>query len=269
MVPPDYQRATTVRVILLACVAALLGLAYAVDSGWAFGWWDFTLAHLAAQAAHGYDDPRPYAFFSAIGLLGDWRIAVLIAALCLLAVGRRRAAWTALLPLMLILTVVLEYLTKETVHQPWPTPDVVGQSSLALARYAYTQVPQAVCLPSLALTRSQLIAPTCMDGSFLSGAAARVVILAGMAVWWARRRPWPGEVRGALYLALLGYVLAVGVGRVYLRWHWPSDVLGGYLLGASCLCGMWLFAHPARAARRAAQGDLSRLPAVAPAPREE
>jgi membrane-associated phospholipid phosphatase len=243
------QRATTVRVILLACVAALLGLAYAVDSGWAFGWWDFTLAHIAEQAAHGYDDLRPYDFFSAIGLLGDWRTAVLIAGLCLLALGRRRSTWAALLPPMLILTVVLEYLTKETVHQPWPTPEVVSQSSLALARYAFAQVPQDVCLPSLALTRSQLIASTCMDGSFLSGAAARVVILAGMAVWWMRRRPWPGEVRSALYLALLVYVLAVGVGRVYLRWHWPSDVVGGYLLGAICLCSMWLFAHPARAAR--------------------
>jgi len=47
-------------------------------------------------------------------------------------------------------------------------------------------------------------------------------------------------------VALVAYVLAAGVGRVYLRWHWPSDVIGGYLLGTIYLCIILLVTQPRR-----------------------
>ena len=87
---------------------------------------------------------------------------------------------------------------------------------------------------------------SCPGGSFLSGAAARIIIVTGAALWWTMRRHWRVSLRLILALALVAYPVAAGVGRVYLRWHWPSDVVGGYLVGAIYLCIIWLVAQPRR-----------------------
>jgi len=45
----------------------------------------------------------------------------------------------------------------------------------------------------------------------------------------------PGLLRRALQSVVLLLIALVGVSRVYLGAHWPSDVLGAYLAG-----GIWL-----------------------------
>jgi membrane-associated phospholipid phosphatase/uncharacterized damage-inducible protein DinB len=67
--------------------------------------------------------------------------------------------------------------------------------------------------------------------SFPSGHAAAAASLSPLLAWLAGRA-WP---RGAPIAWLLALVLAafVGVGRLYLGVHWPSDVLAGWLLGAT------------------------------------
>lgn len=58
-------------------------------------------------------------------------------------------------------------------------------------------------------------------------------------------RPHP-RWRGLALLMALVVILGTGFGRVYLGVHWPSDVLGGYLLGLACVISAWLLAHPGR-----------------------
>jgi len=75
---------------------------------------------------------------------------------------------------------------------------------------------------------------------------------------WAAARAWP---RVAVHAWLLALALAafVGVGRLYLGVHWPSDVLAGWLLGAT-LWGTavrWL-ARPAPEARPSRPKDEGR-----------
>lgn len=49
-----------------------------------------------------------------------------------------------------------------------------------------------------------------------------------------------GWQRGALYATAIGLVVAVGVSRVYLGVHYPSDVAGGMAAGAAWLSACWL-----------------------------
>jgi len=68
---------------------------------------------------------------------------------------------------------------------------------------------------------------------------APIIFGLGIIVWAA---PWPSPAlrRAALVLAAL-FALGIGFSRVYLGVHYPSDVLGGLLLGTtwSALALLW------------------------------
>lgn len=75
-------------------------------------------------------------------------------------------------------------------------------------------------------------------GSFPSGHALQVWSVYGLlALWWVRAsdRGWE---RALAWLAVVVGTVVVGVGRVRIGAHWPSDVLGGAGLGALWLVGM-------------------------------
>jgi undecaprenyl-diphosphatase len=143
-------------------------------------------------------------FASAVSVLGQ---AEVTAGLALgLAVARwRRRLDTATVPLLLAVVTAIEVALKLIVAQP-PPPEELSRS-VELVPFVHAQFP----------------------GAFPSGHVARTAFLAGIVAL-------PGWV--ALLLVALMMVT-----RVYLADHWPSDVLGGLLLGV-------LVAQGARVAER-------------------
>ncbi|MGW2230729.1 phosphatase PAP2 family protein [Streptomyces formicae] len=68
--------------------------------------------------------------------------------------------------------------------------------------------------------------------AFPSGHAMTATVVCGLLLWLLRRYDArPAVWRAALLLATVS-VVGVGLTRVWLGVHWPSDVLGGWLLGA-------------------------------------
>lgn len=83
--------------------------------------------------------------------------------------------------------------------------------------------------------------PHVATASFPSGHAAKASLVATSVVLtlWYRLRHRPA--RAVLVVVAVTTTLAVGASRVYLGVHWPSDVLGGWLIGAGwALLGWWL-----------------------------
>ncbi|WP_305883309.1 phosphatase PAP2 family protein [Conexibacter sp. DBS9H8] len=76
-------------------------------------------------------------------------------------------------------------------------------------------------------------------GSWPSGHATETTgLYGGLVLCGLSTRPRPA-IRRLLILALLGVLVLIGVSRVVLGVHYPSDVLGGWLLGATWLAVLW------------------------------
>jgi undecaprenyl-diphosphatase len=120
----------------------------------------------------------------------------------LFAVGRRRDGFAATGIIALLL---LNPLLKFLVDRPRPPAELVG------------------------------ITDTLGGLGFPSGHAYHSLIVFGLLIWLASRfvtRLW---LRRSIQVFLVFLILAVGLSRVSLGAHWPSDVLGAYLLGGSFL----------------------------------
>jgi len=89
-----------------------------------------------------------------------------------------------------------------------------------------------------------------VSSSFPSGHAVRGVVVYGLIAWCLLRlaRSWWRHLGVAVALLL---AVATGWSRVWLAVHWPSDVLFGYVLGATWLLITLAVTQP-RLVRRAA-----------------
>ena len=97
---------------------------------------------------------------------------------------------------------------------------------------------------------------------FPSGHAVLALLLGGVLIYLAwqyignRRLRWSG----CAGLGLL--ILAVGLSRVYLGLHWPSDVVGGYLYGATALLAAARVRDAVLRWRKGRAGEDTTLPKV-------
>jgi len=144
--------------------------------------------------------PVIVAFFSWVNIFGSWK-GLVPAALVLFAISpEARKRWW-LIVIVLLAAPVIEQATKYLVGRPRPRGKAMG-------------------FPS----------------GHMTGAASFAVL----AIYFAIKERWSSSTRMALTVVVLGMAVLVGIARVVLHAHWPSDVLGGLLLGSSCAAfGAW------------------------------
>jgi undecaprenyl-diphosphatase len=193
-------------VAAVATVVALAGLAVAAGVGDRFPG-DGAASSWVQSWQAGWLD----AAMKLVSLPGSTPVAVLLLVVATLALALRGLRTEAALVAAVTASAsVLRVALKLAVARPRPTEDLVRV------------VDQA-------------------DGySFPSGHAMHHVVFLGMlgVVLWDHVKPGPGR---RLLVAAVGALLAlVGLSRVYLGVHWPSDVLGAYAFGgAVVVAAVW------------------------------
>ncbi len=163
-----------------------------------------------------------WATLTGVALAGPVSIAyALLAAFLLWRSGAGR--WSPA-PLAFLLATLVEVAMKSTIDQP-------GEPLRQFVRGTY--------YPFLSID---------LGGAFPSGHAARTGFLLTFLALWLRSRQ--GVARRLSMPVCLLPAVAIGFSRLYIADHWPSDILGGLLLGG----GIALLAAPP-ALRRSRAGE--------------
>ena len=183
---------------LVLLAPSLAVLAAAASQEPSFGWDRALAAWLLGFSAPAYD-----AFMEAVSFPGQ-RTGVWITMLAGAALAAWRLGWRAGLLVVAGLGVMgLNEAFKDIVDRPRPLEDPAGGGE-----------------------------------SFPSGHTMHAMLTSGLL--WLLAAPRLRELsrRRVLLAAVLVWPVLVGVSRVHLERHWPSDVLGAYLFGAAVIIVM-------------------------------
>jgi membrane-associated phospholipid phosphatase len=252
-------------------LAAFAVLAHHVATGHRFGWDAGVLASVGRIENDAFEAAMVvFSFLGAgVGLL------LLLTPTLLALLRRHRIADVLFVCTSLLVAQVLGRLAKDGINKPRPpVPDREELHALTDLRMAVIVLVAGAVLVALA-TRwrghalafgavmagsvlvFELLAPGLYPAesrSFPSGHATSSMAFAASAavLAWPTRRRWPVAILAGAFTAL------VGLSRVALGVHYPSDVLGGWTLALACVALLWL-------ARRALGPGERRPPAEEPA----
>jgi len=198
------RRAPLIRggAIALVCVAGFFELAedYAVSSAIQ------TFDVRTAAAIQAWRTGALTVFFHGATTVGNVGVMAAITAVTMLVLWRaRRGGESLLLGIVVGVGALISTFVKHAAERPRPD-----------AARALIELPTSF--------------------SFPSGHSMASLLYFGVLAYIAlRRTAWAGWLKALAVAACVLAALAVGVSRVYLGVHWPSDVLASWLLG-----GAWL-----------------------------
>jgi undecaprenyl-diphosphatase len=184
---------------------------------------------LASAVASGISDPFDSAVIDVI------RSDALAAALSPLRQATELGS-TLAVTTVAILTLVAGFVLRR------PRLGITAAATIALA-----SIGNALLKIGFARDRPELLDPLIVERgfSFPSGHSTLSMVaygVVGVLIW---RSPLPAWARRAAVTVLIVVILAVGVSRVWLGVHYPTDVLAGWTLGGLVVL---LFARVSRAA---------------------
>lgn len=194
-------------------VAVLASLAGAVLSVFLFAWiaeemkeGDIMRFDLAGRAwVHQFASPRMTLVMETLSFIGSYvLVAAFIVSLIIFWKRRWRRGLTWL-TIAMAGAVVLDLVLKFAFHRPRPSPFY------------------GVALHSWSFPSGHALSSFCFYG-----------VLAGLLIHRVKPLPW----RIAIWCAAAALVGAIGLSRIYLGVHYPSDVLAGYLAAAVWVTAM-------------------------------